>query len=151
MLEHSAVERPCKRYDREYFDLFAKDTCANDNSIPGADGIEGSAIVLRPRQPMYGCEGQSDNDCDKGQQSGRYNIKEGNILLEKSRLLTFINDSTKDHQQYGVCNDLQWDFWTVGRCLKCSADLYIMWISKCEDKILWRSHLRRSWKKSGYK
>ena len=110
VLEHSKVERPCKRYDREYFDLFAKDTCANDISIPGADGIEGSAIVLRPRQPVYGGEGQSDNDCDKGQQSGRYNIKEGNILLEKSRLLTLINDSTKDHQQYGVCNDLQWDF-----------------------------------------
>ena len=98
MLEHSKVERPCKRYDREYFGLFAKDTCANDISIPGADGLEGSAIVLRPRQPVYGGEGQSDNDCDKGQQSGRYNIKEGNILLEKSRLLTLINDSTKDHQ-----------------------------------------------------
>ena len=107
--EHGKVQRPCKTHDKKYFDLFAKDTPANDISIPGADGLEGSAIVLRPRQPVNDDASGNKNGSDKGQPSGRYNIKEGNVLLEKSRLFALINESTKDHQHIGLCNDLQWN------------------------------------------
>ncbi len=99
------IVRPCQRHERNYFDLFTKTTHVNEFSIPAADGLDGSAIVLRPKHHT--------NDKpyidDRAPPSGRYNMHEGNIIFEKSRLLDLINNCTRTHQNLGTCNDLNWD------------------------------------------
>ena len=103
---HMEVTRHCERHSSEYFDALVKQTDSNDFSIPGADGIEGNAIILRPRRNAN--HGVHDSD-DRGPSSGRYNVSEDNIVVEKSRLLNLINEYSKFHQDINTCEDMNWD------------------------------------------
>ena len=82
------VTRPCERHSSEYFVALVKQTDSNDFSIPGADGIEGNAIILHPW--CNANHGVHDSE-DRGASSGCYNVSEDNIVVQKSRLLNLIN------------------------------------------------------------
>ena len=105
--DDSVVQRPCHRYDSDYFDVFTKGSCGNTFSIPGADGRDGNAMVLRPKKVSL-----NEQPCAAGQErpsSGRYNILEGNILVEKCMLFRLINSSIQHHQELGLCENMDWD------------------------------------------
>ena len=103
---HMEVKRPCERHSSEYFDALVKWTDSNDFKIPGTDGIEGSAIILRPRRNAN--DGVHDSE-DRGPSSGCYNVLEDNIVVEKSRLLNLNNECSKRHQDINTCEDMNWD------------------------------------------
>ena len=100
------VKRPCERHTDTYFDTLVKETDSNEFSIPGADGSEGSAILLRPRHT--GTHG-ADDSTERGHSSGRYNVSADNIVVEKSRLLDLINGCSKRHMDLDTCKDMNWD------------------------------------------
>lgn len=104
--EDVPVKRPCERHSDTYFDTLVKETDSNQFSIPGADGREGSAILLRPRRT--GTQG-ADDSTERGHPSGRYNVSVDNIIVEKSRLLDLINRCSKQHMDLNTCNEMNWD------------------------------------------
>ena len=120
----SDIQRPCVRHSEDYFNAFAIKTVSNEFSVPGADGSDGNAIVLRPRR-------NRQEPCDEREpSSGCYNIfEEGNILVEKSRILELINQCNIAHKDLGVCDSMKWDLvdfipWglfssTVLTCINC--------------------------------
>lgn len=99
------VNRPIKRHTKEQLKRIAKKTDANEYSIPGADGIDGSAMIMR-HQPSTSPDSDFTENPDK---RGRYNVEEGNILIEKSRFFELLNDYIKKHEQLGRCTDLKLD------------------------------------------
>lgn len=119
------LKRPCKRYSQDYFDVFIKETPTNKLGIPGADGKDGNAIVLRPRP-----NDQEATEPGQSSKSRYYNMKEGNILVEKSRLSKLINLCNKEHKDLQECEAVDaWDLvdfesWgvysrVVYTCLEC--------------------------------
>ena len=104
--DNAPVERPCERHSDTYFDSLVKETDSNEFSVPGADGREGSAILLRPRRT--GSHGV-DVSTERGHPSGRYNVSVDNIVVEKSRLLELINRCSKQHMDLNTCKDMNWD------------------------------------------
>lgn len=101
------VKRPCKRHDEDYFKLFVKETAANKLGIPGPDGKDGSAIVLRPTPIANTEEAAPPQKSPKG----IYNMKEGNFVAEKSRILQLFNHASKEHKELGKCDEVDcWDF-----------------------------------------
>lgn len=101
------IKRPIKRHTEEYFKLFVKETPNNKLGIPGADGKDGSAIVLRPIR-----KNTANEETDKSPMSptGRYNMQEGNFVTEKSRLLQLFNNANRAHKELGKCDSVDcWD------------------------------------------
>ena len=100
------LKRPCKRYDEDEFELLVKKTPANDLGIPGADGQDGSAILLRPRRKKF-----EEKPEEVTQSKDRYyNIQEGNIVVEKLRLMKLINECSKEHKELQECDAVDsWD------------------------------------------
>ena len=103
---NSPVKRPCKRYDEDQFKLFVKETTSNKLGIPGPDGKDGSAIVLRPKRNKQ----QTKKATSKKSPKGTYNMKKGYLLLEKSRLLEMFNEANKQHRKVKHCKVVdRWD------------------------------------------
>ena len=99
------VNRPCHRHEKEYFDVLTKETYSNQFSVPGADGMEGSAMVLRPKAPPT-FDNASSSSTDP---RGRYNVNVGNILVEKSSIMELFNTTVQSHAAIGLCNNLHTD------------------------------------------
>ena len=98
------------RYHRSYLSDIAVKTPANELSTPGADGMDGEAMILRPirespeEQPV---QGKPETKRKTG--TGEYNMSEGNLLVEKSRLMAGLNLLIKKHSVESECNDLDID------------------------------------------
>ena len=101
------VNRPIQRHTKEYLNVLTKKTDANEFSTPGADGTDGSAMILRP-QPSTSHENENELSVNTDKR-GRYNVEEGNILVEKSRLFKLLNESIQKHEQLGLCANIDLD------------------------------------------
>lgn len=101
----ACVLRPCKRYTRQEFKNIVKVGKNGSFTIPGPDGKEGRAIMLRPQKVDYDSEPVSEKR--KGGPSS-FEIEEGNILVEKRRLMDSINDAIKEHSTL-PCMDMNLD------------------------------------------
>lgn len=97
------LNRPCRRYDEDYFNILTIPTDNNELGMPDASGEDGSAIGLRP------LPSEEEPQEPKQPESRIYNVPEGNILIEKSRFMELINKSTRDHIQLGRCDNIEWD------------------------------------------
>lgn len=101
----TAIVRPCRRYTKQEFEHIVKRDRTGRFTIPGPDGNDGAAIMLRPltedSQSTVSAEGK------KGGPS-RFQIHEGNILVEKSRLMDAINSAIKEHSTL-PCVDMNLD------------------------------------------
>ena len=102
----SPIVRPIQRHHEEYFNDFVINSPSNELSIPGADGVDGSAMVLRCiRQPNQ----LGDNappGTESASTSGQYNIEDGSILADKTMLLDLINGFISQHQENSACESL---------------------------------------------
>ena len=65
------VNRPCQRHEKDYLDLLTNETYANEFSIPGADGRDGSAMILRAKTTDKPADTTPEVNHDN---SGHYNI-----------------------------------------------------------------------------
>ena len=100
------VKRPCKRHNEEYFSLFVKKSATNQLGIPGPDGLDGTAIVLRPARNV---KAENETMSEKSPK-GQYNMKEGNLVVEKSRMLQLFNQASKEHMNLQECEAVDcWD------------------------------------------
>lgn len=116
------VIRPCKRYTDTEFKELIKPSISNPLSIPGADGIEGSARLLRPiKTPPPQAKARA-------LPNRTYNMDNGNILVEKSRLLSLINTSIAEHQATGDCESVEFDIVDMTQW-----GLFISGILKCKN------------------
>ena len=117
------VFRPTKRYSQEELNKLLKPTKWNPLSIPGADGKEGNARILRPvRSPVKAPEPRKVTN-------HTFNIEEGNVIVEKSRIVSFFNHIQNAHRDLGTCDNLDIDIvdfkpWgafvsAIGKCRNC--------------------------------
>ena len=98
------------RYHSSYLADLAVKTPANEFSTPGADGVDGEAMILRPvPESTEEASLQDDSINTRKTGTGEHNIVEGNMLIEKSRLLAGINSFFKKHSEESVCADINID------------------------------------------
>ena len=96
------VNRPCKRYTDEELKSIVKPFLSNSLAIPGADGQQGNAIILRPIK--------THKDPEPVQSTSRsYDMDTGNMLVEKSRMLSLINESLLEHAAGEYCDSFEFD------------------------------------------
>ena len=97
-----------KRHDQDYFDDLVIQSPANPLSIPDADGRDGNAMILRPKKSSNHSTQDYNDITEKNctSSSGQYNIEEGSILVEKSKLLELINVFSKSHYDTDECDNL---------------------------------------------
>ena len=90
------LPRPTVRHSVEYFSDLIKETHSNELSVPGPDGKEGRAMLLRP------VKGQShdDDSVPETDNTGEYEVTSDNILVHKENLMTLINSSMVKHAIY---------------------------------------------------
>ena len=97
------IVRPCKRYKDSELKELIKPSIANPLCIPGADGKEGNAILLRsiktPPSPPKA----------RASPSKVYNMDSGNIIVEKALLLSLFNTSYAEHQAHRDCESVDFD------------------------------------------
>ena len=115
--------RPTKRYTEEELKKLVKPEKWNPFSIPGADGQEGNARILRPQKIP------PNAPKPKKSKHHTFNIEEGNIIVEKSRMLELFNSIQRAHKDAGTCDDMDIDIvdfkpWghfvsAVGACRNC--------------------------------
>ena len=80
----------------------------------GADGVDGEAMILRPvPESTEEASLQDDSKNTRKTGTGEHNIVEGNMLIEKSRLLAGINSFFKKHSEESVCADINIVYSTV--------------------------------------
>ncbi len=95
-----------KRYDKSFYKQVVKK--GNKDlpiSIPGADGKQGSKMILRPHHDKV-----APQVIQKKGNFTRQTI-EGNIIADKKCLLSHINMAIKEHsEQSADCDELQIDF-----------------------------------------
>ena len=100
---------PIKRYKKSFLSDVAFKSPSNDLSTPGANGVDGNAMILRP------IPDDEDKDIlvgpcnDRASGTGEHNMDTGYMLLEKSRLLGGINSFITAHQEYNKCDKLDID------------------------------------------
>ena len=97
-----------KRYEKSVLDDIAFKTPAHDLSIPGADGEDGNAMILRPI-PEEVTEEIVDPCNNRRTGTGEYSMDTGNMLIEKSRLMGAINTFMRAHLTHTNCDDLEVD------------------------------------------
>ena len=117
------VFRPTKRYTEEELKRLVKPTKWNPLSIPGADDREGNARILRPKKSP------KETPKPKKLTNHTFNIDEGNVIVEKSRLVKMFNVIQKEHQDRDTCHNMDIDLvnfkpWgafvsAVGQCRNC--------------------------------
>lgn len=89
------VSRPIVRHHADHLDNVVIRTHANELSTPGADGISGNAMILRPIQTTQ--DNPAETEAKQISYTGEYNMTEGNILVEKSIFLELFNSFTRQH------------------------------------------------------
>ena len=118
------VFRPTKRYTEDEFKRWVKSSKYNIFSIPGADGKEGSARVLRakksPPKPTK----------EKKKTNHTFEIDVGNFISEKTRLLQLFMDFIEAHEDREECVKMDFDIvefkpWgafvsVIGKCRNCT-------------------------------
>ena len=100
-MKSDPVVRPTQRFDKYEHSFIVKQTEATDVefSMPGGDGEEGYAISLRPYNVEEEEEyGEADEIIDSPDDP-YYEIVEGNILVEKSRLCQLFNTALEEHSR----------------------------------------------------
>ena len=108
-LDTQCTKRPIQRHHQEYFNDFVMKTASNEFSIPGADGADGSAMILRPKpQPEEQLNDTTPQE-ETSSSLGEYNIEKGSILAEKSMLVDLFNSFTQEHKGGGTCDNLCMD------------------------------------------
>ena len=100
------IVRPIQRHNIDYFNDLVINSPSNELSIPGADGTDGTALLLRPKPNPENNQEEIAHEEETSSALGEYNIQEGNILVEKSMLLGLINTFTRQHQEKGACDNL---------------------------------------------
>ena len=107
LIPSNAVSRPIKRHHQDYFEDLVIETPANSLSIPDADGEDGSAMLLRAIKPPDQAHHLDDiTEKDNASPLGQYNMKEGNLIVEKSRLMDLINEFSRSHYDTDKCKSL---------------------------------------------
>ena len=124
------IALPIKRYSQDYFDDLVMETPANTLSIPDANGVEGSALILRPRQKQN-LNNQEITENEDESSLGQYDTEDGSLLLRKNNLMKLINDFIKHHSNMGECDDICLDIveiqpWglycsVILKCISCDA------------------------------
>lgn len=102
--QHSSIVRPCRRYTQKDFKKYVKRGRKGNFSVPGADGGEGSAIVIRPKKEVP----QTTTSPTKKRGTSTFELEEGNIIVEKARLMEAINAAIRAHSEL-PCNDMKLD------------------------------------------
>ena len=87
------LPRPTVRHDGDYLKVLTKKTNKNQLSVPGPDGKEGRALILRPKKNDT-VAAENDPVMDH---TGEYEVTSDNILVHKNKLMTLINSSIKYH------------------------------------------------------
>lgn len=96
----SPITRPVKRHSKAKFRQIIKKTSGGQLTIPGPDGAEGSAILLRPKcDPPSGEPGTDNSSCD---------LDYDNVIVKKSLLLKALNTSIREHG-LEKCTDINMD------------------------------------------
>lgn len=94
------------RYSQSFFKDIVKETPSNELGIPGADGIDGSAKLLRPKpDESMVMDVDPEGDPERKLGTGEFNMDSGNILVEKSRYETLINTFIVEHS-YSDCQSI---------------------------------------------
>ena len=93
--ESKSPTKKIVRYEKNFFRDLAVKTHANELSIPGADGVDGDAMLLRP---LHGEEDELIEPKNKRKTgTGEYNTTTGNLIVEKSKLMDGINNFISMH------------------------------------------------------
>ena len=102
VVKHSSppVKRPTKRYTDKELQRLVKPTKYNPLSIPGADGSEGNACILRPIKT-------SEAPRPRAPTNITYDQEVGNIITEQSLLEDLFNESIAAHKERGDCEDIK--------------------------------------------
>ncbi len=100
--QQNKVTRPCRRYTQKAFKKFVKKGPKGQLRVPGADGKEGSAIVIRPKKEVP----KTNPTRMRGPLT--YQLEEGNIIVEKGRLMQAINVAIKAHREF-PCDNMNLD------------------------------------------
>ena len=85
------------RYSQKLYNDIVKETPSNEIGIPGADGKDGSAKILRPKPDESSDEEIIEDETERTIGTGEYNMDSGNILVEKLRYETLINTFIAEH------------------------------------------------------
>ena len=80
-----------KRHYQSFFNDIVKKTPSNEIGTPGADGVDGSAMILRPKPDDPIPADDTDNHEKRPTGTGEYNLEAGNIVIEKSRYEKLLN------------------------------------------------------------
>lgn len=118
------VKRPIRRFTASEFKKIVKKGRTSDFSIPGPDGTEGTAILLRPKSelPLASC-----SPAARGTSS--FELSEGTILVEKASLMEALNSFIEEHSEttckslhLDLVNFLPWGHYVKARvaCTNCS-------------------------------
>ena len=116
--------RPTKRYTDEELKKLVRPTKWNPFSIPGADGKDGNARILRAKKSP------TKAPQPKKPTNHTFNIDIGNLILEKSRMVKFFNEIMKAHRDKDDCDNMDIDLidfkpWgafvsAIGVCSNCT-------------------------------
>lgn len=103
------VQREILRYDELEQSFIVRSTNASDVkiSMPDSMGVEGNAIGLRPFTAVS-IEPDECSEIIDNHEDPFYDIIEGNILVEKSRLCQLINTAYREHSDTG-CTHFEFD------------------------------------------
>ena len=107
--EHEDYEPlPIKRYKKSFLSDVAFKSASNELSTPGANGVDGNAMILRP-VPDDGDDVLVDPCNDRASGTGEHNMDSGYMLIEKSRLLGGLNNFINAHNKSDKCDNLDID------------------------------------------
>ena len=91
-------EPEIKRHYQSFYDDVVKKTPSNEIGTPGADGKDGSKMILRPKPDVPGPDVEDTDEQEKRLPgTGEYNMESGNIVIEKSRYEKLLNSFIKKH------------------------------------------------------
>lgn len=150
--KNETIVRPIKRFDEIEHSFVVKSNGASpvEFSMPDALGIEGAAISLRPSPVKYQEINEEYAEIVDEPTESYYEVIQGNILVEKSRLCELINTSFHEHS-LTTCNSFEFDIvkfkaWgcfcqAQGVCKNCS---YTSSHVKLYDEVITHNRGRRA-------
>ena len=98
-----------KRHKKSFLSDVAFKSPSNELSTPGADGVDGKAMILRPIPDEEGNDVLVDPCNDRASGTGEHNMDIGYMLIEKSRLLGGLNRFINAHKELDKCDKLEID------------------------------------------
>ena len=117
----NTVNRTIRRHTKEEFSSIVQPGLGCEYSTPAWDNSEGDCILLRCKKDNHTTNYyKKDNKAEVisenvdpstqcNQNDCMYNMKEGNILVEKSRTMDLLNTCSKEHTAIGKCTNYNMD------------------------------------------